>query len=316
MELVGLRVYNLEKVGKDAGELCGLSATGVKATANIDDIIAVKPDCLMYFPAIAMTNVDDLCAILEAGINIVTLIAEFYHAPSLDPGVRERVETACKTGNSSLFATGPNPGFASGILPLGAISFQRRLDAVTLYEYADMSSRTADMNKDLWGWDPADRTTLDTMNSMILPFYGDALKQTAELVGLPLEKTTIASTVALATQDVDIQAMNIPQGSVAGYKFEVSGWRNGKKLMQFYATWWVTPHIDKDWELRAGDGWRLVVEGDSPLDINIMFAPYDVVGNSSGYNAHICVNSVPNCVAAKPGILTPADMPPVVARFG
>ena len=48
MELVGLKVHSDDKAGKDAGELCGLSKNGILATQNIDDIIAAKPDCVLY----------------------------------------------------------------------------------------------------------------------------------------------------------------------------------------------------------------------------------------------------------------------------
>ena len=43
-DLVGVYVHSDAKVGKDAGELCGLPPTGVKATRNIDEIIHQKPD--------------------------------------------------------------------------------------------------------------------------------------------------------------------------------------------------------------------------------------------------------------------------------
>lgn len=50
MELVGVRVYSAAKDGKDAGELCGLPATGVAATRDIEAILALKPDCVLYMP--------------------------------------------------------------------------------------------------------------------------------------------------------------------------------------------------------------------------------------------------------------------------
>ena len=34
--------------GCDAGELCGTAPTGIRATATIDDVIALEPDCVLY----------------------------------------------------------------------------------------------------------------------------------------------------------------------------------------------------------------------------------------------------------------------------
>lgn len=62
-------VHSAEKSGRDAGELCGLSPVGVVATTDIAQIISLRPD-----PAIANpegANVDDMCRLLEAGINVI-----------------------------------------------------------------------------------------------------------------------------------------------------------------------------------------------------------------------------------------------------
>src|SRR4051812_27816260 len=77
-ELVGVYVHSESKDGKDAGDLCGRPATGVKATRDIDKIIAAKPDCVVAVQD--GINLDDVCRFLEAGINIATSRVDF-----LDP---------------------------------------------------------------------------------------------------------------------------------------------------------------------------------------------------------------------------------------
>ena len=47
LELVGLHCYSSDKIGRDAGEIVGLPAIGVKATGTVEDIIAAKPDVLV-----------------------------------------------------------------------------------------------------------------------------------------------------------------------------------------------------------------------------------------------------------------------------
>ena len=42
LELVGVFAYSPEKVGQDAGALCGRPDTGIKATNQIDAIIATN----------------------------------------------------------------------------------------------------------------------------------------------------------------------------------------------------------------------------------------------------------------------------------
>ena len=48
-DLVGVGVSNPDKVGLDAGEICGLpEPVGVTATDDIDALIALAPDALVH----------------------------------------------------------------------------------------------------------------------------------------------------------------------------------------------------------------------------------------------------------------------------
>jgi 4-hydroxy-tetrahydrodipicolinate reductase len=136
LELVGLYVFSESKEGKDAGELVGLPPTGIKATRSIDEIIALKPDCVLYMQE--GVNYDDVCRLLESGANVVTTRAEFHYGAKLDPAIRERVEAACRKGSSSIHATGSSPGFITEALPIVLTSIQQRVDAIEINEYANM----------------------------------------------------------------------------------------------------------------------------------------------------------------------------------
>ena len=40
LELIGLYCYSEDKVGRDAGEIVGIDPIGVKATGNLEDVLA------------------------------------------------------------------------------------------------------------------------------------------------------------------------------------------------------------------------------------------------------------------------------------
>ncbi len=75
LELVGLHVHSRDKVGRDAGELCGLEPVGVIATDDIDATLALQADCVSYM-ADGVNREPDACAdvipFLERGTNVVT----------------------------------------------------------------------------------------------------------------------------------------------------------------------------------------------------------------------------------------------------
>src|SRR5439155_2942851 len=88
LELVGLWVHGADKVGRDAGELCGLPPCGVKATNDAAALLALDADCVSYTatgdlrPAEA---IDDMCRILEAGKNVVsTSVVSLIYPPAAD----------------------------------------------------------------------------------------------------------------------------------------------------------------------------------------------------------------------------------------
>ena len=73
-ELVGVGVSNPEKVGLDAGEICGLpEPVGVTATDDIDALIALQPDALVHYgptAAHADANIDLIGRIRRSVIDV------------------------------------------------------------------------------------------------------------------------------------------------------------------------------------------------------------------------------------------------------
>ncbi len=81
LELVGVHVTNPAKVGRDAGELCGLGPTGVLATGDVEEILALDADAVLHMPLPSLVHgddpgrdVDDACRLLASGKHVVTTV--------------------------------------------------------------------------------------------------------------------------------------------------------------------------------------------------------------------------------------------------
>ena len=317
LELVGLYVYSETKEGRDAGELCGTEPTGVVATRDIEEILALHPDCVLYMAD--RVDVDALCRVLESGANVVTTRMEFHRPASMDPAMRARIEEACLRGGTSLHGTGASPGFITEAMPLVLSSVQRRLDLLTIEEFADMSSRNSpEMIFDLMGFgrDPASFDPRGVEHHGASTF-GGSLGALADALSMPLDEITSTGEVAVARHGLEIAAGRIEAGTIAAQRMVITGLRQSRPRLRFSANWYLTSDLEPQWEL-GETGWHLLVQGDLPLDLTIRFPvpPDEWAATSPGATAHRPVNAVPYVCEAEPGIRTTAELPQIIPRLG
>jgi len=315
MELVGLRVYAKDKIGRDAGDICGLSPTGVIATDDIEEIIAAKPDCVVYLPN--HSEIEVICRLLEEGINISTARWEFNYRGRLDPEWLARIEAACEIGGSSLYATGSTPGWSTEIMPLALTLMMRKLDQITINEYADMSSRNSPemlFKKLPFGSKPEQVADRPHPTAFSTP---PTLNSTAAAFGLPADEVVCTHEYALTRNRVEIAAGTLERGTIGAMRMDINAMHKGRTVIRRRTAWYVTKDVDPQWDLRD-TGWRYQVEGDTPLDVSISIpvADEDYPKVSPGLTAHPVVNAIPYVCEAAPGIRHTSELPPIIPYFG
>ena len=145
-DLTGVWVSSDAKVGKDAGELAGLDVTtGVDASDDLDAIIAAKPECIVYC-AMGDTRLPDAMAdvrkILAAGVNVVGsgLGVLQYPWQVIPDKYIQRIEDAAREGDSTVFFTGVDPGFATDLLPFALAGTCQSIEQVRTMEIADYAT--------------------------------------------------------------------------------------------------------------------------------------------------------------------------------
>lgn len=315
MELVGLWVSSIDKIGKDAGELCGLPDTGVKATNSAEELIALDADCVLYMRQ--GTDFDELCALLASGKNVVTTRGDFHYPPMMNPAVRTRIEGACAKGGTSIYSTGSSPGFVTEALAIPLLSLQRRHGLLTIDEYADVSSRNSpDMLFQIMGFGAPMAPFDQHRTEHIKGDFGSSLSQIADAMGLPADEIDAVGELSATRSDLDIAAGRIPAGTVGAMRITITCKHKGRPVLRFRANWYVTTDIEHDWDLRES-GWRIVTEGDTPVKVDITFpvSEEDYAAYTPGLTAHRPVNAVPAVCAAAPGIRTTVDLPQIVPVF-
>lgn len=315
LSLAGVLVYHPDKIGTDAGELCGVAPVGIRAVSDPADVVALDADCVLYMPR--TLNADDVCRILENGTNVVTTCGEFRHPAAMDPALRQAVEAACQIGGSSIHSTGSSPGLISEAVPLVLTTAQRRLDRLVIDEYGDLSQRDSpEMLFDLMGFGRAMAPFEKFRADFLCASFGPSLQALAEALNLPLDNVTAHGELAATPTEVHIAAGTLEAHSVAAQRITVTGWRGGRELIEFRATWYCTRRLEPAWKV-DDTGWRVTVQGDAPLDVTIrMPIPLDQMAETTpGYTANRAVNLVEAVCAARPGILSVVDLACPVARL-
>ena len=142
LELVGVHARGQDKIGRDAADLCGLDLpTGVLATDDIDALIALNADCVVYTSQ-AETRPheaqNEIIRFLRAGTNVVGTSFVWLVAPDqADDWLREPLAQACREGDTTLYINGIDPGFSGDTLVYTALSLAARATTVTVQEIFD-----------------------------------------------------------------------------------------------------------------------------------------------------------------------------------
>src|SRR5210317_2136583 len=196
LELVGCWVHSEDKAGRDVGTICGLEPIGVTASNDIDALVAMAADCVMYSPIMADPSL--VCRLLASGKNVVTPLNWFY------PGQRDvaDLEQACKTGNSSLHGSGIHPGGITERFPLMVSALSSAITHVRAEEFSDIRTYGApDVISDIMLFG---KTAGEAASSPMVHFLGQGFMQSMDMVaaelGFGVDKEPISThEVALAT---------------------------------------------------------------------------------------------------------------------
>ena len=307
LELVGCYAWSAEKVGRDVGELCGLARLGVTATHDVETLLALRPDCVVYNPM--WPSIDELVRILAAGVNVVTTAA-FINGRRLGPD-RKRLVEACERGGSSLFGTGISPGWAE-LLGIVVAGISSRIDKITISEAAHTALYDSpDTERPAGFGRPIDDPNLAKMTSEGTAVFGEAVAMVADALGIELDDVICESEHAKTTTDLDLGSWRIAAGCVAGVAASWQGRVGGRTIVELNVRWKKAATLEPDWKIT--DGYVIEVQGLPTVRTTLQFLPppdfqvkqlsdFMVLGHVM--TAMPAVNAIPIVVAAPPGIVS------------
>jgi len=321
LELVGLHCYSPDKIGRDAGEIVGIDPIGVIATGSISEIIAARPDVLTFHGVFPDEDLYE--KVLEAGINVVTTadwITGFHrdtnHPHPSGRKVSEVIQAACERGNSTFYGTGMNPGLCQilGIVHSADVS---EIENVTVTESVDVSCHhSVDTWKAVGYGRPIDDPTIPGSLYKYTAVFADAVYLMADAFDLELDEVRFDYELGACTKDIDLGWYQMPKGSLGANYIKYQGMIDGVPRVETHLEWQMTPHTDPAWNIQSC--YITQVTGDPSIYSKHMIFPRKGFDLSKPENfASIgmtvtglpALNSLESVVAARPGIITSADLP-------
>lgn len=312
LELVGCFAWSAEKVGRDVGELCGIDPVGVAATDDVDALLALRPDCVVYNPQWHST--DEVVRILEAGVNVVSTAA-FIDGSQLG-GDRDRIAAACAAGGTSMFGTGISPGWVE-LMALATANICDRVDKVSIHEASDTTLYDSPTTELPCGFArPIDDPELPGMAAKGTAVFGEAVAMVADALGVELDEIVCEAEYAQTTEDLVMDSWTIPAGCVAGVAASWQGRVGDRTVVELTVRWKKGQTLEPDWQIQEGhviqiDGRPTVkttLEYLPPPDFEATtFADFMVLGMIM--TAMPAIHAIPLVVAAAPGIVTYNDLP-------
>jgi 2,4-diaminopentanoate dehydrogenase len=325
-ELTGVCVSSEAKVGRDAGELAGLDVcTGIAATNDLETVLAADPECALYC-AMEFNRMGETLAecqrILAAGINFVgsapVLLQYPWHV--LPDKYIAPLEEAAQQGNSSLFVTGIDPGFANDLIPLAFAGTCQSIEQVRCMEIADYATYDgATVMFDVLGFGtPPDVVPMQLQPGMLSVSWGTSIRQLATGLGIELDEITETYEREPAPEAFDIAAGHIPKGGQAAVRFEVRGMVKGHPAIVIEHVTRLREDLRPDWAQPAqpGGSYRVEIVGEPSYTVDICPSSRRGDHNHAAIVAAAgrIVNAIPAVVAAPPGIRTTLDLPMITGR--
>ncbi|MBF4160848.1 NAD(P)H-dependent amine dehydrogenase family protein [Nocardioides acrostichi] len=321
LELVGVHCYSPEKVGTDVGELAGVGPVGITATGTVEEILAARPDVLTFhgvFP-----DEDLYVQVLEAGIDIVTTadwITGFHrdtnHPHHSGRKVSEVIESACQRGGSTFYGTGMNPGH-NQIIGVAVSANVADIENVTTIESVDVSCHhSADTWREVGYGLPVDDPALPDMLRKYTEVFADSVYLKADCFGLELDEVRFSYELGACTKDVDLGWYQLPKGSLGGNYIKYQGMIDGVPRVETHLEWQMTPDTDPSWDIKGC--YITQIKGDPQIyNKHMIFPapgvdlsdPSDFASIGMTVTGMPALNSIKAVHAARPGIITSADLP-------
>jgi 4-hydroxy-tetrahydrodipicolinate reductase len=292
-----------------------MPTTGIIATNNLQHLLDLQADCLLYFATTVGRDEEttaDILPFLERGVNVVSIAHFDLQYPKFGrPEMVRPVEEACRRGGSSVILTGCEPGYSFGQLLFALLTGAGRVDHIEVTEACDVQFSTGRGSLEMYGM----TRELDFLPPLFTSQLGakwhiDTLRGIADYMDVEIDDVEQSWQTAAADVAFETAAFgDVAAGKTAGTRWTVHAMAGGKPFITYNKILLLHPAAGEGWDIprmaKHAAVHKIVVTGDPSFE-NTEFK-----GCAPSYTSLHPVNLAPFICDAPPGILTQHDIRPV-----
>ena len=296
--IVGAVDTDPAKIGRDLGEVCGLSRKlRIKVTGDLARTIKTsKPDVAVLCTSSSLKKVvPEFETVLKAKVPIVSTTEELAYPVKSNAAAAKRIDALAKRARVAVLGTGVNPGFVMDALPIALTGVCESVTAIEVDRVQDARIRRLPFQKKI-GAGLTREEFMDKVKDGSVRHVGlaESITMIGDALGWKLDRITDEIKPQITEDGISSQFLTVPAGRVSGLIQDGVGYRKGQPVIKL--------HMEA--YLGAPESYDAVrVTGNPPLSMKLSGGVHGDVATAS-----IVVNSIPKVIQASPGLRTMKDM--------
>jgi 4-hydroxy-tetrahydrodipicolinate reductase len=302
-KIVGAIDTDEKKVGKDLGEVAGLGhSVGVLVSGGAREVLEeTSPDIVVHATSSYLPNTHtQILECVNAKADVVSTSEELSYPYGKYPELARKIDENAKAQGATVLGTGVNPGFVMDTLAVAMSGVCQTVESVAAERIVDTSKRRWQLQRKTGaGLSVEEFQRLVREGKIKHVGLPESTMMIGAALGWKLEDVQEEITPVVAEQRIQTSYVDVAKASVAGVRQVARGVSAGRQRVVLNLMMYVGAKDPRD---------SIRIEGVPPIDLTIRGG---VQGDQA--TAAIIVNSIPNVVAASPGLKTMIDLPIVHA---
>lgn len=321
IEIVAAFDRDANKIGQDLGSFLGgekngvmiqappLGSAGEPATKTSAGKWPQKADLVILATSSFTREVaPQIIAALKQGLNVISIAEEMAYPYAQEAVLAREIDKTARENGVSVLGTGINPGFVLDTLILALTGPCLEVKKIKASRINDLSPFGPTVMRTQGVGTTVEEFARGLANGEIVGHVGfrESILLMARALGWNLERVDEERSPIIAKVRRQTPYVRVEPGWVAGCRHTAVGYVNGEAKIELIHPQQVLPHLEG---LDTGD----YIEISGEPDLNLTIKP-EIPGGLG--TMAMAVNMIPQVLAARPGLLSMAELPLPTALLG